>query len=134
MLQNDMAKIIDTNILTAYLLGKQPQSQKIAKLLRDNKTDLVLTDLAIAELVWVLASYYKLNKTQIVEIVESVLNLEITITNLNLCQTALAYFKKYNIDYVDAYHAALVHVNKLEGIFSYDKDFDKIPNTNRLIP
>jgi predicted nucleic acid-binding protein len=59
--------LLDTNVLLRFLLGDHDElSPKAVRLFRQaaNRECLViLTDLGIAEAVWVLTSYYKLQKT-----------------------------------------------------------------------
>lgn len=129
-----MASLIDTNILTAFLTGNKPHADKIAKLFKNQEKELVITDLALAELVWVLQSYYKISKLDIVNKLEGILSLEKVIQNLKLNRLALSYFKNYNIDYIDAYHIAFCEYHNLESIYSLDKDFDKVKHIKRLIP
>ncbi len=129
-----MASLIDTNILTAFLTNKEPYAKRIKKLFAEAPSTLVITDMAIAELVWILESYYKLQKTKIVELVDALLNLETSIANVQINRITLDYFKKYKVDYIDAYHAAYAQIYNLDGIYSLDKDFDKIAEIKRKIP
>jgi predicted nucleic acid-binding protein len=43
-------------------------------------------------------------------------------------------YVSYPIDYVDAYHAALLEHFKQQNLFSFDRDFDALPGLSRRQP
>ena len=63
--------LVDTNVLLRFLLDDHPEpSVAAARLFQqaaDEKCLLILTDLGIAEAVWVLTSYYKLERQKVAE-------------------------------------------------------------------
>ena len=63
--------LLDTNILLRFLLGDHDELSPIAARLFQRAADrewlLILTDLDIAEAVWVLTSYYKLERKPVAE-------------------------------------------------------------------
>ena len=63
--------LLDTNVLLRFLLDDHAElSQAAAGLLQqaaDGKCLLILTDLGVAEAVWVLTSYYKLERQAVAE-------------------------------------------------------------------
>ena len=44
------------------------------------------------------------------------------------------YSRKNNIDFIDAYNAAVMKHKNISSIYSYDKHYDKIPEIERLQP
>lgn len=130
-----MLKVVDTNIIIRFLVGDQEEkTKKIKKLFEDEKEKLVLTDVTVAEIVWVLSSYYKQNKEEIVEEILSLLEVTNVVSNKSLLTQALSYFLEYSIDYIDAYLVAYARVNKSTGILSFDKSIDKVKEVKRYEP
>lgn len=128
-----MVKVIDANLILRYLLG-DPEAGKVEKLLR-SKNKLLLSDVILAEIVWVLDSYYKWDRSKIVESLISLVRLSSIICNkLLLMETLTILGKQKTFDFADAYSVALMKQSKIKDIYSFDRDFDKIREVNRLEP
>lgn len=128
-----MVKIIDANLILRYLLGDR-EAGKVEKLLR-SKNKLLLSDVILAEIVWVLDSYYKWNRFKIVESLVMLIKLPSIVCNKFLLAETLTIFgSQRSFDFADAYSVALMKQSKIRDIYSFDKDFDKIPKVNRLEP
>jgi len=116
--------IIDTNLIIRFLVNDDPQkAARVKKVLQESKTANVLPDLVIAEIIWVLSSYYELDKVSIISKIRALIHVKTVDCNKALLDQALANWEKYNISFVDAY---LVSVAKLKSlnIYSYDLKFD----------
>ncbi len=48
--------------------------------------------------------------------------------------TVFEYYIRYNVSFIDAYHAVLMDRLHLTEIVSFDTDFDKLPGITRLEP
>lgn len=117
---------LDTNIFLRYLTnddpGKADRVEQLLKRAETGKLSLVTTELVIAEIVWVLESYYELSKEQIVEQIRAILGTEgLEIINGDLVSQALEYYLADNIDFIDGYIAALMQKKGIKEIYSYDK-------------
>lgn len=123
---------IDTNIILRYLLGES-DSDAIDKLFKGSTT-LIVPDIVIAEVVWTLGRFYKWDKTKTIEFLLVLLkngNIEF---NENLIFATFNSFLKHNIKYTDAYIGELMKQSKIKNIYSFDHDFENIPNINRKKP
>ena len=128
-----MVKIIDANLILRYLLG-DPEAGRVEKLLR-SKNKLLLSDVILAEIVWVLDSYYKWDRSKIVESLISLVRLSSIVCNkLLLTETLTILGKQKSFDFADAYSVALMRVSKIKDIYSFDRDFDKVKRIKRLEP
>lgn len=127
-------KLVDTNVIIRFLLKDHAiQSPAAKKLLENLEENLLLTDVAVAETIWLLTSYYKLSKEEAVEKIYPILNLPNIDCNKPVLIRALYFYRNFNIDYIDAYLAAYSEEENLEGIYSFDKGLDKIKDIKRLL-
>ncbi|MBI4999679.1 PIN domain-containing protein [Candidatus Gottesmanbacteria bacterium] len=130
-----MAKVVDANIIIRYLVGDSPlHVAKIKKLIQEDKEKLILTDVAIAEIVWVLESYYEQEKEEIAEKILSLLEVPIFMINKSVIARAIHHFQEYNIDYIDAYLISYAQETKALGVLSFDKSIDRVKATKRFEP
>lgn len=109
-----------------------PKAEKVEKLLKSNKK-LAIADVNICEIVWVLESFYKKDRSFIVNVLTGLLNLGNIESNKDVFLKTLKYYKNYKVDFIDAYLSSVGFKDKA-NIYSYDKDFDKIPDIKRLEP
>lgn len=129
-----MASLVDANLILRFLTEDATEQTNIVKKLFAQSKDLILTDLTIAEVIWVLKSVYKLPKQDITEKFLYLLNLDIFTANYPLLNRALELFNNYNISFADAYLVAYAEEENLEGIYSFDKGLDKVGTIKRLEP
>lgn len=128
-------KLIDTNVIIRFLLKDHPvQSPAAKKLLGNFQERLLLSDVAVAEAIWLLTSYYELSKEEAVEKIFPILNFPNIESNKPVLIRALYFYRNFNIDYIDAYLVSCAEEENLEGIYSFDKDLDKIKDVKRFVP
>ena len=124
---------VDTNVFLRFLTNDDPPKAKRAEtLFRDalrGKIQLATSLLVIAEIIWTLESFYKLEKPEIATKVEKILNTP----NLDCPETPLIFqaldlYVHANIDFVDAYNAFHMRERGLTQILTYDhKHFARVP-------
>ena len=131
---------VDTNLFIRYLTNDDPEkADSVEKLLdkaSDGKIRLITAEVVVAEIVWVLESYYKLKKEQIAEMLQAMLATPgLEIINGKLVEKAVNYYVAKNIDFIDAYIISLMEKLDITGIYSFDKKhLSKITSINRLVP
>ena len=121
---------VDANVVLRFLTGDPPEmaAKALELMSRAEKGDIGLrvSHLVVAEIVWVLSSFYKYDKSQIAETLISFLGADgIFAENLTLLIQALQDMAEKNVDFVDAYLAALARAQE-ESICSFDNDFEKL--------
>lgn len=128
--------VLDTNIITRFLTSDTPeQAKKVERLLNQSfPKSLYIPDLIIAEIVYVLLSYYQLSKKEVIEKVNILLDFEKFKTNKRLLKKTLETFEQYNISFVDAYLCALHLLGKNKFIYSFDKKLEKVKGVNIQSP
>ena len=132
-------KFLDTNIFIRFLTDDVPQKadacEKVFKKAVEKKETLFTTELVIAEIVWVLESFYELKKKEVQDKVEKILNTpNLICPHKDLILSALIIYSEKNIDYIDAYNALVLKDKGIEELYSYDKDYDRIDWLTRLEP
>jgi predicted nucleic-acid-binding protein len=132
-------RFLDTNIFIRFLTDDVPEKadacEEIFKKAVEKQETLFTTDLVIAEIVWVLESFYELPKNEIQDKVEKILNTpNLICPHKDLILSALILYSEKNIDYTDAYNALILKENGIEELYSYDKHYDRIDWLTRLEP
>lgn len=131
---------IDTNLFIRYLTNDDPQkADRVEKLLRQagsGEIKLITVEIILAEIVWVLESYYNLEKASIAEMLKAILATPgLEVLNGKIVANALPYYENQNIDFVDAYAVALMGKLANTGIYSFDKKhLDRIASVKRMEP
>jgi predicted nucleic-acid-binding protein len=97
---------------------------------------LLTTELVIAEVVWVLESFYKLDNLAIGPMVKAILATPgLEVVNGSLVEKAIEHYLTHNIDFIDSYIAAVMERHQVSDIFSYDKKhLSRITAIRRLEP
>lgn len=131
---------VDTNLFIRYLTNDDPiLADRVEQLLDDaaaGSAQLVTTELVMAESVWVLESSYHLNHGQIAPLIRGILATPgVEVINGDLVGKALMIYELQNIDFVDAYIAALMEKQGITDIYSYDKKhLSRVKTINRKEP
>jgi predicted nucleic-acid-binding protein len=130
---------LDTNVIIRYITNDDPhkadQCELLFKQVKEGKQKLFISDLVIAETVWILEGAYNFPKDRTTDILQKILNTQnIECENKDLLLNAVSLYRLENIDYIDAYNASVMEYKKIEKIYSYDRDFDKLSDLKRLEP
>ncbi len=104
-----------------YLTNDDPQkADRVERLLEQaarGKIKLMTAEMVLAEIVWVLESYYHLEKARIAEMLKAILSTPgLEVLNAKIVESALPYYSLQNIDFVDAYIVALMQKHGVSGV------------------
>lgn len=119
-----MSEALDANVLLRHFTGQPPDlaARATTALVQAPVRSLVLTDLTVAEIVYVLQGVYARSREEVVRVVEATLSLaSITVDNVALLRRTLEHYGGRAMDWPDAYLVALVEVRHLEGLLSFDR-------------
>jgi predicted nucleic acid-binding protein len=130
---------IDANIILRYLRDEQTDhGERAARLfaaVAAGALSVTLEDVVVAEVAWTLASFYRLPKQEIATILLTLLAEDgIHNPDKETLQLALALFAQWNLDFADALLAAKAFASGDNALYSYDRDFDRIPGLHRQEP
>ncbi len=130
--------ILDANVVLRFLLAddpsQSPQARGLFVLAEAGRVRLRLSHVAVAELVWVLSSFYDFARQDIgVKLRGLLLHKGVEVDEQELLLNALDRFSRVNADFPDCYAAALASRSDLP-IASYDRDFRKFPDVTCMKP
>lgn len=125
-----MRYFLDTNIFLRFLIEENKKTfndcQRLFSLIEQWKIKAFTSSYVMAEIVWVLLSFYKFDKNKIIEALRVSQAAGISINDQADFNLALTLFEKYNVKFIDCLIASQKAVqNKKVAIVSYDQDFDK---------
>ena len=132
-------RFVDTNVFLRFLLNDDPEKADACEMIFqravNGEESLFTTEMVIAEIVWVLESYYELSKGDVREKLEKILNTQnLDCPNREIIINALAAYEEKNIDYVDAYNASVLKIKGINEVYSYDRHYDRIKWLKRFDP
>lgn len=133
-----MTYYVDTNIFVRYLTEDIPQQTELVEKrfqqAKQNQINLITTEFTIAEVLYVLQSFYKMDRGQAIVKVQTMISPRwINVERKEEVLEALLLYKTMNIDFVDLLNWAVAKENKAK-ILSFDKDFDKLTPKLRVEP
>ena len=132
--------VIDTNLLVRYLTGDDPQKAKSVDNLLSKaergELKILVPSIVIAELVWVLESFYQMHSTEIAELIEAVLNTPgIEVTEKSIIASTLKLYRTKNIDLIDAWIIEFAKDRGIKTIYTFDrKHFMDVSGIETRIP
>ena len=130
-----MRALLDTNVLVRHLTGDPPSQARRATALLAGDHELLLTDLVLAELVYVLESFYQRPRAEVAEAARSLLALpSIAPVDSDLLLRSLELYESHRLDYAEAYLAAAAEVWDLDRVVSFDRGLDRVPSIKRVQP
>ena len=127
-----MAKFVDANIILRYLLD-DPEADSVERIFKKQK-EIFVADIVIAEVIWTFTTFYKWRKDRFIPKIKSFLSPDFIKADKKILNVALDIFEKYKIDYIDAYLISLMEKKKVQSIYSFDRDFDKVQSVRRIEP
>lgn len=124
-----MGEALDANVVLRHFTGQPPgmAARATLALTEASPRSLVLTDLTVAEIVYVLQGPYGRPREEVARLVEATLSLaSIAVDNEALLRRTLEHYGQRNMDWPDAYLVALVEQRRLAGLLSFDRFDAKI--------
>ena len=104
--------IVDTNVIVRFLLANDPKLSPQAKAIiasaQTGKFKIYLDEVIIAETIWVLSSYYKLDKAGIIEKLTQFINPKWVVSpRKKLLLSVLHLYATTNLHFIDAWLAQI---------------------------
>jgi predicted nucleic-acid-binding protein len=130
---------VDANVILRHLTqDPATQADQAAALFREAQSGRVLLRvdaITVAECVWVLASYYRRSRGEIAATLADFVAADgVEIDAVEVMISALRTYAAHNIDFADALLAARMADEGTTSVYSFDRDFDRLPGITRLEP
>ena len=130
-----MSAFVDTNILVRHLTGDPPDMATRATRYLATARDVLLTDLVVAETVYVLESFYKTLRGQVAEVLRSLLAFDSMVcVDPALLLRALEVYEINRLDFAEAYLVACAESTKVGRVVSFDRAIDRVKTVERVEP
>ncbi len=130
---------VDANVILRYLTRDPPEMAEAAlrtfTTAQRGKVRLLLTPITVAEVVWVLESFYGHPRAQVAQTLTEFLHADgLEVESLDLLIEALALYHEHNLDFADALVATIARRKGPPVVYSFDRDFDRVAGLTRLTP
>ena len=130
-----LSAFLDTNVLIRHLTSDPPAQARRATTFLAAAEELLLPDLIVAEVVFVLESFYEVERERIAELVRAVLGFPaIAVVDSPLLLRALEVYEVNRIDFAEAYLVASAEASGVKTIASFDRSIDRVATVRRLEP
>ena len=130
-----MTAFLDTNILVRHFTGDPPElAARAARYLADSN-DLRWPDLIVAETIYVLESFYEVERGQVASMIRAALAFPaIEVVDEELLLRALEVYEVDRIDFAEAYLVASAERADIRAIASFDRSIDRVKTVRRIEP
>lgn len=130
-----MSAFVDTNVLVRHLTGEPADMAARATAFLAAADELLLTDLILAETIYVLESFYKAPRPQIADAMRSLVAMDtmVTIDPATLLR-AIEVYELDRVDFAEAYLVAQAESTGIRAIASFDKSIDRVKTVTRIEP
>lgn len=130
-----MTAFVDTNVLVRHLTGDPPEmAQRATRYLAD-QPELLLTDVILAETVYVLESFYQAPRGDIATAIRSLLAFpSVVVVDPALLLRAVEVYEVDRIDFAEAYLVACAELTGVGVIVSFDRSVDRVASVRRTEP
>ena len=130
-----MTAFVDTNVLIRHLTGDPPELAARATRYLGAADELLLPDLILAEVAYVLESFYEVPRAQVATTLRAVLAYPaIRVLDADLLQRAVEVYEIHRLDFADAYLVASAERTGIGVIASFDRSIDRVATVRREEP
>lgn len=130
-----LTAFLDTNVLIRHLTGDPPAMAERATAALADEEQLLLTDLVLAECVYVLESFYEIERSRVAELMRSAIAFpSIGTVDTPVLLRALEIYELDRLDFAEAYLVAHAEATGVGQILSFDRSIDRIKTVTRREP
>lgn len=117
---------LDANVLLRLVLGDIPEQSEIAFKLLERSKALLISDIALVEVVFALERYYEVPRAGIVEIIEALSNNPKLVFNAELMEQALKLYPNHpKLSFEDCCLAAYARHEEAMPLWTFDRKLGK---------
>ncbi|HEX4806269.1 MAG TPA: PIN domain-containing protein [Conexibacter sp.] len=128
-----MSAFLDTNVLIRHLTGDPPDMAVRATAALAAGERLLLADLVLAECVYVLESFYEVERERVAELMRAAIALpSIAVLDAPLLLRALEVYELDRLDFAEAYLVASAEATGVGAVMSFDRAIDRVRTIERV--
>ncbi|MGH9171271.1 MAG: PIN domain-containing protein [Acidimicrobiales bacterium] len=126
---------MDTNVLVRHLTGDPADMAARATAYLRTAGELWLTDLVVAETVYVLESFYETPRSHVAEALRSLIALDSVLSvDPSVLLRAIEVYEIDRLDFAGAYLVACAESTGINKVVSFDKSIDRVGTVERVEP
>lgn len=126
---------VDTNVLIRHLTGDPPDQAARATRFLARGQPLVVADLVVAEVVYVLESFYQVERPRVAEMVRALLAFRsVRVLDDRLLLRAVEVYETERLDFAEAYLVAAAERTGVGAVASFDRAIDRVGTVTRIEP
>jgi predicted nucleic acid-binding protein len=130
-----VSAFVDTNILVRHLTGDPADMAARATAYLAEAEELYLTDLIVAETVYVLESFYEAPRAQVADAMRSLVSMRSVVTvDPALLLRAIEVYETDRLDFAEAYLVACAESTGVGRVASFDRSIDRVDTVDRIEP
>ena len=130
-----LTAFVDTNVLIRHLTGDPPEMARRATAFLASGERLLLADLVLADCVFVLESFYDVERSQVAALMRAALALPtIATVDPGSLLRALEVYELDRLDFAEAYLVAQAETTGVAEIVSFDRTIDRVDSVTRREP
>ena len=130
-----MTAFLDTNVLIRHLTGDPPAQVRRATTFLARAEELLLPGVIIAEVVYVLESFYEVERQRVAELVRAIIGFPaIVVVDEALLLRELEVYEVERLDFAEAYLVASAEASGVGAIASFGRRIDRLTTDRRLEP
>lgn len=130
-----MRAFLDTNILIRHLTGDPPEQAATATQILAESDELLLVDLVVAEVVYVLESFYRVDRPRVAELVRVIVAFPaVRVSDVGLLLRTVEVYEVDRLDFAEAYLVACAERSGVGAVASFDRSLDRVPTVTRIEP
>lgn len=130
-----MSAFVDANVLVRHLTGDPPGQARRATAFLEEADELLLPDLIVAEVVYVLESFYEVERPRVAELTRAIIGFPaVVVADTPLLLRALEVYEVNRLDFAEAYLVASAEASGVGTIASFDRTIDRVPTVSRIEP
>jgi len=130
-----MTAFLDTNVLIRHLTGDPPAQAHRATRYLGQADELLVPDLILAEVAYVLESYYDTTRPEVAEALRDVIDFpSVRVANSAILHRTVELYESHRLDFADANLVASAGRTGVGVVASFDRDIDRVATVRREEP
>lgn len=130
-----MTAFLDANVVVRHGTGDPPDLAERATRFLAEADELLVPDLIVAEVVYVLESFYEVERPQVAELARSIVAFPaVTVIDQDLLLRSIEVYEVDRIDFAEAYLVASAERSGINTVASFDRSIDRVKTVCRLKP